>query len=665
MFKKVFIFCLSVIYLFVSFWAFALSNSQKWAILDLFKEKQYELLFESNLWNLEDDEKEIFNLAKKVNLFNNISNNVLNDMKGFENKSLKNLSKIESLEEQIKTLDKEIKNTNDNINKLNFKVVEIKDSVESTKNIVELISEKIKVNNEILLKYLVYIYKKWNNVYKNDEMDNLKSILLNWEKISDIIDDLYFKWIIETKWKELINKHKLFISELYLKKIELERKEETVKNIRNSLIVNRKVIKDKKEFKDSLLKVSKWKQLLYEKYIDKKIDVEKNIKLRVFKEQLKFDSAKETLLEKYDCEFVDASKNSLELEKLSENCLTLNKIIYAESKLKWFGKIWINIFSWPIKPTYGLSAYYRDIWYKKYFSSDHDAIDIIAKQWTSVRAPADWYVIYIEPPETPDYSYLAIKHSDWYVSVYWHLSEISVREYDFVKQGQIIAKTGWEYWTNWAGYITTWPHLHFELYNDKKSIDPLNFLSLADFPYKYLIEKYRFKFYTDYKEKKGFVYEDKSDKSRVFKLNWNTEIERQKDLIDKYAVWDFRNWQIWVDESLIWNIDPTFVMCIWLAESWLWKYLKTPYNVWNIWNTDSWATTTFENARSWIYYMISTLNNNYLWKYNEIKDLSRYGNKDWQIYASSPDNWHNNIITCMSHIKWRFIPDDYNFRIIK
>jgi hypothetical protein len=44
--------------------------------------------------------------------------------------------------------------------------------------------------------------------------------------------------------------------------------------------------------------------------------------------------------------------------------------------------------------------------------------------------------------------------------------------------------------------------LHFELYNDKKSIDPLNFLSLADFPYKNLIEKYRFKFYTDYKEKK-------------------------------------------------------------------------------------------------------------------------------------------------------------------
>ena len=40
-------------------------------------------------------------------------------------------------------------------------------------------------------------------------------------------------------------------------------------------------------------------------------------------------------------------------------------------------------------------------------------------------------------------------------------------------------------------------------------------------------------------------------------------------------------------------------------------------------------------------------------QYDEIKDLSRYGNKDTSkpIYASSPDHWHNNIIKCMSAIK--------------
>jgi hypothetical protein len=38
-------------------------------------------------------------------------------------------------------------------------------------------------------------------------------------------------------------------------------------------------------------------------------------------------------------------------------------------------------------------------------------------------------------------------------------------------------------------------------------------------------------------------------------------------LIDKYAVGAFRDWKMWVDESLDGNIDPTFVMCIGLAET--------------------------------------------------------------------------------------------------
>jgi len=106
-------------------------------------------------------------------------------------------------------------------------------------------------------------------------------------------------------------------------------------------------------------------------------------------------------------------------------------------------------------------------------------------------------------------------------------------------------------------------------------------------------------------------------------------------------------------------------MCIWLAESSLWRSLKTSYNVWNIWNVDSWWTWSFESPRDWIYWMWKTLNNRYLWGYNEIKDLSRYGNKTGAIYASSSDNWHNNIIKCMSFIKWRYIPDDYNFRLAR
>jgi murein DD-endopeptidase MepM/ murein hydrolase activator NlpD len=37
-------------------------------------------------------------------------------------------------------------------------------------------------------------------------------------------------------------------------------------------------------------------------------------------------------------------------------------------------------------------------------------------------------------PTGPDYSYLAIKHYEGYVTVYGHLSEILVDEYQFVEK---------------------------------------------------------------------------------------------------------------------------------------------------------------------------------------------------------------------------------------
>ena len=56
--------------------------------------------------------------------------------------------------------------------------------------------------------YIFNIYKKWNTAYSDTKMDNLKSILLNNENISDVINDLYFKWIIQVTWKKLIDNHR-------------------------------------------------------------------------------------------------------------------------------------------------------------------------------------------------------------------------------------------------------------------------------------------------------------------------------------------------------------------------------------------------------------------------------------------------------------------------
>jgi len=57
-----------------------------------------------------------------------------------------------------------------------------------------------------------------------------------------------------------------------------------------------------------------------------------------------------------------------------------------------------------------------------------------------------------------------------------------------------------------------------------------------------------------------------------------------------------------------------------------------------------------------------TLNNAYLGSYHTINQLSRYGNKDGKIYASSPINRQTNVLKCLSQIKGYYIPEDFPFR---
>jgi murein DD-endopeptidase MepM/ murein hydrolase activator NlpD len=500
--------------------------------------------------------------------------------------------------------------------------------------------------------------------------------LLNDESISDLMNDLYFKWIIQVTWKKLIDNHRKYISDLYLNKVKLNKQESNLKKLRKMWIIERKILADKKAYKERILKVSKWKQSYYSKYINDKLKIEKQLQLKSFKEKIRFNTIKKDILKKYNCKFVDLSNEyTAEARALSKKCLNINKMIYSESQLEKSWKESVIHFIWPVEPTRWISAFFHDAWYKKDFWTVHDAIDIITPQWTPIRAPADWYVVHITPPNSEDYAYVAIKHANWYMTVYGHVSDVLVKEFDFVKKWEVFAQTWWEFWTLWAWFMTTWPHLHFEVFKDREYIDPLTVLDLSHIQFSRLPEKYEFKFYRDFKDRRWYEFQNKTKNSRVFKLEWNNEVERQKYLINNYATPAFKNWQMWVDESLDWNIDPSFVMCIWLAETTLWRNLASAYNVWNVWNNDRWDRKALQNARSWIYLIISTLDNKYFnryshvnemsWAWRRITDLPSCKEKWIYCYATDTENWHRNVIKCMSHLKWTYVPDDYNFRLDK
>jgi len=659
-----------LIVIFILLWdisVFAISS--KWASLRNFKNQSYKLYFESDKPFLSPESRAIFDSSRKYELYKNIREKVQEKREFLQNENIKVTNKISNLSDSIKTIDKEIENIKLETVKINNQIISLTKSINTKGKTITLLKNKIKQNKEILYKYIVYLYKKWNYVFKDWEVDNLKAIFFSWDDIGSILNDLNFKWIIQVTGKRLIDKHKWYINNLYIEQLSLKKSELESKRLRKQLIIQKWLMKQKKEFKEKLLRISKWKQQLYQKFIADKLKDEQKFKNKEFIARLKFIKDKRKLLKKEWCYFIDFWKVDPKELNLSEKCKALNSVIYIESQLKWFNKdeAW-NILDWPIEPKRWISTFFHDNWYITMFWEDHEALDIPAPQWTDIKAPADWYAIYVRAPREKWYSYVALRHSNWIITVYWHLSKVMVKEMQIVKKWEIFAKTGWTPWTKWAWLLTSWAHLHFEVWEDKKLKDPMNFLNISQLKAANLPSIYYSKYKKDYKARtwNEFTWKLKSNrKGRTFKITWNNEIERQKNFLKNYASWSFKNWSAWVEEWIEAKIDPTFLMCVWLAETWLWRNLKTPYNVWNVWNTDSWATKTFSTPWEWIAAMTRTFNNRYLKQYNEIKLLSRYWNLDntKPIYASSPSNWHNNIITCMSYIKWRYIPDSYNFRL--
>lgn len=133
--------------------------------------------------------------------------------------------------------------------------------------------------------------------------------------------------------------------------------------------------------------------------------------------------------------------------------------------------------------------------------------------------------------------------------------------------------------------MTSGAHLHFEVYKNRESVDPLRFLDLTQLGYDNISEKYHYKFVEDLKTRYGN--RANVGKYSKFVITGDDEIERQKYLLANYATPAFADYDTWTEEAVGAKIDPSFLMCVGLAETGLGNHLKTAYNIGNIGNTDS------------------------------------------------------------------------------
>ena len=100
----------------------------------------------------------------------------------------------------------------------------------------------------------------------------------------------------------------------------------------------------------------------------------------------------------------------------------------------------------------------------------NDGINVSVPEGTPIKAAEDGTVAY-SGNELKGYGNLIlVRHPNGYVTAYAHASELLVKRGDTVKRGQVIAKSGQ------SGEVAS-PQLHFEIRDNSKPVDPLQFLS--------------------------------------------------------------------------------------------------------------------------------------------------------------------------------------------
>jgi murein DD-endopeptidase MepM/ murein hydrolase activator NlpD len=627
-------------------------------ILDAFKREEYAMLFENAPFD-QSGATEIYQKEYILNGLDGLRKKLEATTKIYQEKKDDTTKRKTTLEEAITSIENNIADTVAWIYKTE-KSIETKNShIEEYQDLSLQLSIRIKKNRATILSYLANIYSEGSLVFdKNNQLDIFQTLILTEDDSDTVSKDIVYKSLISIVGQKFIEDYRDLIRQYHLTQSRIREEVALIKADQDLLERQKSTLLSQREYKQQLLDATKWQEQLYAQYIDVQIQT-----------QIKVEEAWKNAANQYTVSLENLlTKNGCQKEKKSiqdmEKCANILSFYRNERALKTIDiSTWsTNVMAWPVHTIESISAFYKDPSYYREVWSQHDAIDIPVSQWTDIIAPMDGYVQYILPPVSWGYSYLALKHPDGYVTVYGHLSEILVFPYQFVRKGDRIAKSGGAPGTPGAGPMTSGAHLHFEVWKNRATIDPLRVLDISQLDYTLLPARYQDKFITDIVGRAG-TWADLSQYDRKFIIKWDTEESRQKYLLKTYATPDFQNWNTWIDTALSARIDPSFLMCVWLAETTLGNHLKTAYNIGNVGNTDSGDTASFSSAKEGIAWMAATFNNRYLSQYNHVSELSRWWNRDGIIYASSNANWHNNIIRCISSLQWRFVEDDYNIRV--
>lgn len=436
---------------------------------DSWQEERRKIFLENIKSEIRGSEKELFDVNANMKETNSRLDHVHEE--------------ITTLSEQIAIFDEKISTTEQLILNVAAQIQQKENEILLIYNDIELKNAEISHQKKMLGEYLRTLYEQESsisNTFTQNSEINIAKLLLSDEPVGGQLQKLKYFNILEQQGLEIAQKLEVMVEELEISKEQAKLAKVRLAQLYARLDEERETLEVQREAKQKLLDVTRGEETIYKNLIEE---------TRKQREELQKD-----LMELRDnLDFIQEEMRVLG-DRFNPNDY---RDLFSGEKTSIYA--YINAFKddvdgfrlhWPVTPARGISAYFRDAAYVGVFGVQHNAVDVPAKQGTTIRAPAEG-VVYKVRDNGYGYSYLILAHKGGFMTVYGHISGFLVEPGEKIRPGQAVALSGGTPGTKGAGYMTTGAHLHFEVMKGGAYVDPLFYLPLSELNYDSLPQKYQ------------------------------------------------------------------------------------------------------------------------------------------------------------------------------
>ncbi|MFA6550403.1 MAG: peptidoglycan DD-metalloendopeptidase family protein [Candidatus Gracilibacteria bacterium] len=383
-----------------------------------------------------------------------------------------------TLKEQILNFDAVIENTNSKIEAVATQIGGYEQSLLKLHEQLAIYKVAYQAQKDLLGKYVRMLYTEENQyiTFESDGEISAIKLLVADNSVSDSMQTLKYLQTLEQAGQNMVKNLGKDSATLQNQQMTLETQKARLDELKAQLENEKATLVEQKLAKAQLLKITHGEEEVYRTLVTQYLQQQEDVLMEITALRNNMGFIDDKLKE------MGSNATIADLQSLVDQ---RSKDIYKYQHLSDPNAT----FTWSVKPSRGLSAYFRDSSYQARFGIPHNAIDIPTPQGTPIAAARDGYV-YKTKDNGMGYSYIILTHSDNFMTVYGHVSQIIAAEGQFVKAGDVIGLSGATPGTKGAGLLTTGPHLHFEILQNGVYKDPLDYLSLLPLPLDSMPSKY-------------------------------------------------------------------------------------------------------------------------------------------------------------------------------